>query len=315
MYNSRVLTMAWRVLVTDGLSEEGLRLLRDQAEVIESETLEALGESDALIVRGRTKVTAEVLDQARPGLKVIGRAGVGVDNIDLQAAKSKGLTVVNAPQAATVAVAELTLGLLLSLSRHIPAADASMRRTEWRKSELKGSELSEKTLGIIGVGRIGAAVAERARAFGMNVLGYDALIADEELINRGTEPTEFDSLLGASDYVCLHLPLNEETRGTIGREALSKMKPGARLVSVARGGIVDEQALLAALESGHLSGAALDVFSEEPPGESPLLQHPNMIATPHLGAQTREAQVKAGRDIASEVLAALNGEPLRWRVV
>lgn len=307
--------MAWRVLVTDGLSEEGLRLLRDQAEVIESETLEALGESDALIVRGRTKVTAEVLDQARPGLKVIGRAGVGVDNIDLQAAKSKGLTVVNAPQAATVAVAELTLGLLLSLSRHIPAADASMRRTEWRKSELKGSELSEKTLGIIGVGRIGAAVAERARAFGMNVLGYDALIADEELLNRGTEPTEFDSLLGASDYVCLHLPLNEETRGTIGREALSKMKPGARLVSVARGGIVDEQALLAALESGHLSGAALDVFSEEPPGESPLLQHPNMIATPHLGAQTREAQVKAGRDIASEVLAALNGEPLRWRVV
>jgi len=307
--------MAWRVLVTDGLSEEGLRLLRDQADVIESETLEALGESDALIVRGRTKVTAEVLDQARPGLKVIGRAGVGVDNIDLQAAKSKGLTVVNAPQAATVAVAELTLGLLLSLSRHIPAADASMRRTEWRKSELKGSELSEKTLGIIGVGRIGAAVAERARAFGMNVLGYDALIADEELLNRGTEPTEFDSLLGASDYVCLHLPLNKETRGTIGREALSKMKPGARLVSVARGGIVDEQALLAALESGHLSGAALDVFSEEPPGESPLLQHPNMIATPHLGAQTREAQVKAGRDIASEVLAALDGEPLRWRVV
>ncbi len=307
--------MAWRVLVTDGLSEEGLRLLRDQAEVIESETLEALGESDALIVRGRTKVTAEVLDLAGPGLKVIGRAGVGVDNIDLQAAKSKGLTVVNAPQAATVAVAELTLGLLLSLSRHIPAADASMRRTEWRKSELKGSELSEKTLGIIGVGRIGAAVAERARAFAMNVLGYDALIADEELLNRGTEPTEFDSLLGASDYVCLHLPLNEETRGTIGREALSKMKRGARLVSVARGGIVDEQALLAALESGHLSGAALDVFSEEPPGESPLLQHPNMIATPHLGAQTREAQVKAGRDIASEVLAALNGEPLRWRVV
>ena len=307
--------MAWRVLVTDGLSEEGLRLLRDQAEVIESETLEALGESDALIVRGRTEVTADVLDQAGLELKVIGRAGVGVDNIDLQAAKSKGLIVVNAPLAATVAVAELTLGFMLSLSRHIPAADSSMRRAEWRKSEFKGSELFEKTLGIVGVGRIGAAVAERARAFGMKVLGYDALIADEELRSRGTEPTEFNSLLGASDYVCLHLPLNEETRGMIGREALSKMKPGARLMSVARGGIVDEQALLAALKSGHLSGAALDVFSEEPPGESPLLQHPNMIATPHIGAQTHEAQVKAGRDIASEVLAALNGEPLRWRVV
>ncbi|GMR10052.1 MAG: hypothetical protein BMS9Abin28_0873 [Anaerolineae bacterium] len=307
--------MAWRVLVTDGLSEEGLRLLRDQAKVIESETLEALGDSDALIVRGRTKVTAEALAKAGPNLKVIGRAGVGVDNIDLQAAESKGLIVVNAPQAATVAVAELTLGLMLSLARHIPAADAGMRRTEWRKSELKGSELSEKTLGIIGVGRIGAAVAERARAFGMNVLGYDLLIPDEELRSRGTEPTDIDSLLGASDYICLHLPLNEETRGMIGREAISRMKTGARLVSVARGGIVDEQALLAALESGHLSGAALDVFSEEPPGESPLLQHPNMIATPHIGAQTREAQLKAGRDIASEVLAALNGERLRWRVV
>ncbi|MFQ5921795.1 MAG: hydroxyacid dehydrogenase [Anaerolineales bacterium] len=307
--------MAWRVLVTDGLSEEGLRLLRDQAEVVESETLEALGEYDALIIRGRTRITAETLAQAGPNLKVIGRAGVGVDNIDLQAAKSKGLIVVNAPQAATVAVAELTLGLMLSLSRHIPAADASMRRTEWRKSELQGSELSEKTLGIIGVGKIGAAVAERARAFGMKVLGYDALISDEELRSRSVEPIDFNSLLSASDYVCLHLPLNEETRGMIGSEAMSKMKPGARLVSAARGAIVDEQALLAALESGHLSGAALDVFSEEPPQDSPLLQHPNMIATPHIGAQTREAQAKAGRDIATEVLAALNGEPLRWRVV
>jgi len=307
--------MAWRVLVTDGLSEEGLRLLRDQAEVIESETLEALGESDALIVRGRTKVTSEVLAQASPELKVIGRAGVGVDNIDLEAAKSKGLTVVNAPQAVTAGVAELTLGLMLSLARHIPTADATMRRVEWRKSELKGSELSEKTLGIIGVGRIGAAVAERARAFGMRVLGYDAMLPEEEVRNHGAEPTEFVTLLGASDYVCLHLPLTEETRGMIDGAAISKMKPGARLVSAARGGIVDEPALLAALESGHLSGAALDVFAKEPPGESPLLLHPNMVSTPHIGAQTQEAQAKAGRDIAIEVLAALNDEPLRWRVV
>jgi D-3-phosphoglycerate dehydrogenase len=307
--------MAWRVLVTDGLSEEGLRLLRDQAEVIESESLQALGESDALIVRGRTKVTAEVLGQASQKLRVIGRAGVGVDNIDLETAKSKGITVVNAPQAATVAVAEFTLGLMISLSRHIPRADASMRRAEWRKSELKGSELFEKTLGIVGVGRIGAAIAERARAFGMKVLGYDALVPDEELRNRGAEPTDLDALLGASDYVSLHLPLNKETRGMFGSEALDKMKQGGRLVSVARGGIVNEQALLAALDSGHLAGAALDVFSKEPPGESPLLVHPRMVSTPHIGAATEEAQAKAGRDIASEILAALNGEPLRWRVV
>ncbi len=307
--------MAWRVLVTDGLSEEGLRLLRDQAEVIESESLQALGESDALVVRGRTKVTAEVLGQVSPKLRVIGRAGVGVDNIDLESAKSRGITVVNAPQAVTVAVAELTIGLMLSLSRHIPAADASMRRAEWRKSELKGSELFEKTLGIVGVGRIGAAIAERARAFGMKVLGYDALVPDEELRNRGVEPTDLDALLGASDYVSLHLPLNKETRGMFSSEALGKMKPGARLVSVARGGIVDEQALLAALDSGHLAGAALDVFSKEPPGESPLLVHPRMVSTPHIGASTEEAQAKAGRDIATEVLAALNDEPLRWRVV
>ena len=307
--------MAWRVLVTDGLSEEGLRLLRDQAEVIESESLQALGESDALVVRGRTKVTAEVLGQVSPKLRVIGRAGVGVDNIDLESAKSRGITVVNAPQAVTVAVAELTIGLMLSLSRHIPAADASMRRAEWRKSELKGSELFEKTLGIVGVGRIGAAIAERARAFGMKVLGYDALVPDEELRNRGVEPTDLDALLGASDYVSLHLPLNKETRGMFSSETLGKMKPGAHLVSVARGGIVDEQALLAALDSGHLAGAALDVFSKEPPGESPLLVHPRMVSTPHIGASTEEAQAKAGRDIATEVLAALNDEPLRWRVV
>jgi D-3-phosphoglycerate dehydrogenase len=307
--------MAWRVLVTDGLSEQGLRLLQEQAEVVESETLEALGESDALVVRGRTKVTAEVLEQAGSKLKVIGRAGVGVDNIDLEAAKSRGLIVVNAPQAATVAVAELTLGLMLSLARHIPEADASMRRAEWRKSELKGSELFEKTVGIVGVGRIGTAIAERASAFGMKVLGYDALKPEDELRSRGIEPTDFDTLLSSSDYVLVHLPLNDETRGMFGGEALGKMKPGARLISAARGGIVEEPALLAALKTGHLAGAALDVFSQEPPGESKLLVHPNVVSTPHIGAATKEAQAKAGRDIAGEVLAALNGEPLRWRVI
>ncbi len=303
------------MLVTDGLDEPGLALLREAAQVFESGTLEALSESDALIVRGRTKVTAEVIRSAGPRLKVVGRAGVGVDNIDLEAARARGLTVVNAPEAATVAVAELTLGLMLALARQIPLADAGLRRAEWRKSELHGSELSGKTLGIIGVGRIGAAVASRAAAFGMRVLGHDPLLSDGELQRRGTEPIGFDALLRESDYVCLHLPLTDETRGLIGRETLQRFKSGARLISAARGGIIDEAALLEALESGHLAGAALDVYAEEPPGELPLRRHPNVVLTPHIGAQTREAQSKAALDIAGEVLAALRGEPLRWRVV
>jgi len=303
------------VLVTDGLDEPGLALLREAAQVFESKTLESLPESDALIVRGRTKVTAEVIRSAGPRLKVVGRAGVGVDNIDLEAARARGLTVVNAPEAATVAVAELTLGMMLALARQIPLADSGMRRAEWRKSELHGSELSGKTLGIVGVGRIGAAVAARAAAFGMRVLGHDPLLSDGELQRRGTEPLSFDALLRESDYICLHLPLTDETRGLIGRETLQRFKPGARLISAARGGIIDEAALLEALESGHLAGAALDVYAEEPPGELPLRRHPNVVLTPHIGAQTREAQSKAALDIAGEVLAALQGESLRWRVV
>jgi D-3-phosphoglycerate dehydrogenase len=302
-------------LVTDGLDEPGLALLREAAQVFESGTLEALSESDALIVRGRTKVTAEVIRSAGPSLKVVGRAGVGVDNIDLESARARGITVVNAPEAATVAVAELTLGLMLALARQIPTADAGLRRAEWRKAELHGSELSGKTLGIIGVGRIGAAVASRAAAFGMRVLGHDPLLSVGELQRRGTEPLSFDALLAQSDYVCLHLPLTDETRGLIGRETLRKFKPGARLISAARGGIVDEAAVLEALEAGHLAGVALDVYAEEPPGELPLRRHPNVVLTPHIGAQTREAQSKAALDIAGEVLAALRGEPLRWRVV
>ena len=303
------------MLVTDGLDEPGLALLREAAQVFESKTLEALPKSDALIVRGRTKVTAEVIRSAGLRLKVVGRAGVGVDNIDLEAARARGLTVVNAPEAATVAVAELTLGMMLALARQIPLADAGMRRAEWHKSELHGSELSGKTLGIIGVGRIGAAVASRAAAFGMRVLGHDPLLSDSELQRRGTEPFSFDGLLRESDYICLHLPLTSETRGLIGRETLKKVKPGARLISAARGGIVDEAAVLEALEAGQLAGVALDVFAEEPPGELPLRQHPNVVLTPHIGAQTREAQSNAAKDIASEVLAALRGESLRWRVV
>ncbi len=307
--------MSWRILITDGLADAGLALLREEAQVLQEENLTSLGRVDALIVRSRTKVTAEAIARGLPRLKVVGRAGVGVDNIDLEAARQAGVTVVNAPLAATVAVAEHALALMLALARRIPEADASMRQGQWRKKELKGSELHGKTLGVIGMGRIGAALAERARALGMRTLGHDPLLPEEEMHRRGAEPASLETLLAESDYLSLHVPLNETTRGLIGSEALARLKPGARLISTARGGVVDEAALLQALQTGHLAGAALDVFAQEPPGLTPLIEHPRVISSPHIAAQTAEAQERAARDIAQEVLAALRGAPLRWRVV
>jgi D-3-phosphoglycerate dehydrogenase len=246
---------------------------------------------------------------------VIGRAGVGVDNIDLEAAREAGVIVVHAPQAAGPAVAEHALALMLSLARRIPQADASMKRGEWQKRELEGAELAGKTLGVVGFGRIGRALGERAAALGMRVVAHDPLLSEAELRAGGAEPLTLETLLEQADYISLHVPLQDETRGMIGREAIEKMKPGARLINTARGGLVDEEALLEALESGHLAGAALDVFAEEPPRLTALISHPNMVATPHLAAQTAEAQLRTSLDIAREVLAALRGEPLRWRVL
>lgn len=307
--------MRWRVLIADGLAEEGIRLLSAQAEVIRAEDLSALGTVEALIVRSRVRVTAADLERAAPRLKVIGRAGVGVDNIDLDAARRTGVIVVNAPEAASVAVAEHALALMLALARRLPEAAASLRRGEWRKGELQGSELAGKTLGLVGFGRIGQALAGRASALGMRVMAYDPLLAEGVIRGGGATPADLVALLTEADYVSLHVPLTEETRGLFGRQALQAMKPGARLISTSRGGVVEEQALLAALESGHLGGAALDVFEREPPGLSPLVTHPAVIATPHIAAQTAEAQGRAACDIAEEVLSALRGKPLRWRVV
>jgi len=305
----------WRILVCDGLAAPGLELLRSAAQVIESPGLEELGALDALVVRGRTKVTEEILASGVPRLQVVGRAGVGVDNIDLDAARALGVSVVNAPHAATTAVAEHTLALMLALARRIPQADASMRRGEWRKADFEGAELSGKVLGLIGVGRIGAALGERALAFGMHVIGHDPLVSAETIRGHGVEPVGFHELLSRADYISLHVPLTEATRGLIGAEALAKVKVGACLVCTARGGVVDEAALLAALDDGRLAGAALDVFAEEPPGATALIAHPRVVSTPHIAAQTAEAQARASIDIAGEVLAALRGEPLRWRVV
>lgn len=311
---------AWKILIADGLHKNGKALLAAAAEVVDQpgispdELTREIDAYEALIVRSRTKVTAAVLDAAGR-LKVIGRAGVGVDNIDLAAASRRGVIVVNAPQSTTLAVAEQTMALMLALARQVPHADAAMKTGQWLKKELLGVELSGKVLGIIGVGNIGAKVAQLAAAFGMSVLGYDPLLPQEAIRQRGAEAVSLQELYARSDMISLHLPLTPETRGLLSGQSFGQMKRGVRLVCTARGGIIDETALLGALESGQVAGAALDVFAKEPPGLTALVAHPNVIATPHISAQTVEAQVRAAEDIACEVLSALRGESLRWKVV
>jgi D-3-phosphoglycerate dehydrogenase len=307
--------MKLRILVCDGIAPAGLALLRREADVLEAKRLRDLGSVDAIIVRSQTKVTHAVVAEAAPRLKVIGRAGVGVDNIDLDAAQDHQVMVVNAPMASATSVAELTLGLLLGMMRLIPQANASMERGEWHKKKLRGAELHGKTLGVIGLGRIGSRVAQLGQAFGMRILGHDPYVSRDVIQAKAAEPVALDALLKQADVISIHVPLNQETRELIGVETLSKVKEGVRILSTARGGIIDEEALLAALETGRVAGAALDVFAEEPPGLSPLIQHPKVISTPHIGAQTREAQTRVSIDVAVETLAALHGEPLRWRVV
>lgn len=310
----------FNILVVDGLEESGLAILRQSARVAVREDVQAdellriIGDYEALIVRGRTKVTAQIFEAGRR-LRVVGRAGVGVDNIDLQAAKGHGVCVVNTPASTTLAVAELTMALILSLARETPRADAAMKQGLWLKKELIGFELSGKTLGVIGVGAIGAAVARRAAAFEMKILGYDPLLSAEQIAQRGAQPVSLAELYQQSDIITIHVPLTPETRGMIDQRSFEQMKPGVRLICTARGGIIDETALLAALETGKAAGAGLDVFAQEPPGKSALASHPKVIATPHIGAQTAEAQARAAVDIAHEVLAVLQGGTPRWKVV
>lgn len=310
----------WKVLLSDGLQENGQAILSRSAQVedrsgISAEELaEIIHQYDALIVRGRTKVTRQVIASGSH-LKVVGRAGVGVDNIDLAAAQSHQVTVVNSPMATTLAVAEHTMALMLSLVRSISTADTAMKSGQWIKKQLEGTELYGKVLGIVGMGRIGSAVGERAATFGMKILGYDPFIQDDEIQARGALPATLTDIYAQSDLITLHLPLSTETRNMIDGQAIGLMKRGVRLVCAARGGIIDETALLAALESGQVAGAALDVFAEEPPGLTALVSHPNVVATPHIGAQTREAQMRAAEDIATEVLNALGNKPLRWKIV
>ncbi|HEY3228055.1 MAG TPA: phosphoglycerate dehydrogenase [Roseiflexaceae bacterium] len=301
-----------RILVTETIAEEGLAALHAAAQVDlctdldKTGLLEILPQYDALVVRSGTKVTAEVL-AASERLRVVGRAGTGVDNIDVDAATRRGIVVVNAPAALSVATAELAIGLLFALARHIPQAHVSLQGGKWERAKFTGVELRGKTLGLIGLGRIGSEVARRARGLEMNVLAYDPVVSTDRAEQLGVMLMTTEDVLAQSDFVSLHVPLIESNRNLIDAERLARMKPTAYLINGARGGLVDEKALIEAMDRGQIAGAALDVFEQEPPTGSPLVGHPKIITTPHLGASTIEAQKIAGVDVAQGVLTALAG--------
>jgi D-3-phosphoglycerate dehydrogenase / 2-oxoglutarate reductase len=301
-----------RILVTETIAEAGLAALRAAAQVDvrtdldKAQLLETLPDYDALIVRSATKVTAEVI-RAGAKLRVIGRAGTGVDNIDVEAATQSGIVVVNAPAANSVAAAELAISFIMALARRLPQANASLQSGKWERTKFMGFEVRGKTLGLVGLGRIGTEVARRARGLEMNVLAYDPVVSTDRATQLGVALATLDDVLAQSDFVSVHVPLIDSTRHLINTARLAQMKPTAYLLNAARGGIVDEAALADALERHVIAGAALDVFEQEPPTNTPLLGHPNVIVTPHLGASTVEAQALAGVDVAEGVLVALTG--------
>ncbi len=308
-----------RILVADQLAEDGLERLRRAGEVTvvsklqEAELIERIPEFDALVVRSETRVTASVLEAGRK-LRVVGRAGVGVDNIDVPAATLKGILVVNAPRGNIIAAAEHTIALLLSLARWVPQADASVKRGEWTRSKFIGTEIRGKTLGVIGLGNVGSEVAKRAHGLEMEVVAYDPVVSVERAELFNVELVSLNELLGRADFVTVHVPLVDANRNLLGAPELALMKASARLINTARGGIIDETALLDALKTGRLAAAASDVFVTEPPGNHPLFALPNFIATPHIGASTAEAQVSVSFDVAEEVAAVLAGELPRFAV-
>lgn len=308
-----------RILVAEPIAKEGIAILRANHEVDErlglsgDELCAILPEYDALVVRSQVKVDAAVI-AAGPRLVVIGRAGVGVDNVDLDAATRAGITVVNAPTGNTIAAAEHTLALLYGVARRIAPADASLRRGEWKRTQFTGLELRGRTLGIVGLGKIGQAIAARAIAMEMTVVAADPFVTPEQAAHHGVEMVGFDELLARSDVVSVHVPLSRATRHLISTQQLARMKPGAILLNVARGGVVDEAAVAAALETGALAGAGVDVFETEPPTGSPLLDAPNTLLTPHLGASTAEAQVAVAEEVADQVLDVLAGRSARYAV-
>jgi D-3-phosphoglycerate dehydrogenase len=294
-------------LVTDKLAEEGLAILRAQPglEVVVNTKLDpagvraALAEADGIVIRSGTTLTADILKD-QPRLKVIVRAGVGVDNIDVPTASRQGIVVMNTPGGNTVSTAEHTMALILALSRNVAKANDSLKAGKWDRGKFTGTQLGGKTLGIVGLGRVGLAVAQRARGFDMQVVGFDPFLSSERAAELGIESvSRLDDLWGRCDYVTLHTPLSAETRNLIGPAAIAKMKPGVRIINCARGGLIDEPALAEALTAGKVAGAAIDVFDPEPPpGDHPLVNHPQVLVTPHLGASTEEAQVSVAVEAA-----------------
>lgn len=303
-----------RILVTEKIAEGGLDRLRTAGHEVDvqlgptaDELLGLVKGAQALIVRSATTVTADVLE-AGADLVVVGRAGIGLDNVDVETATARGVMVVNAPQSNILSAAEHTMALLLAQARNVPQAHAALVAGRWERSRWEGVELSDKTLGIIGLGRIGKLVAQRALAFGMRLVAYDPFVAPERARQLSVEVVDLDTLVAVADFVTIHVAKTPETVGLIGDELLAKAKPGIRIINVARGGIVDEAALAAAIRSGHVGGAALDVFAAEPTTDSPLFELDSVVVTPHLGASTHEAQDKAGDTIAEQVGLALAGE-------
>jgi D-3-phosphoglycerate dehydrogenase len=312
--------VSYKILILEGITDRGLEILRAEGWTLDmqkalapAELVKIVAPYDAIMVRSGSKITAEVLDAAK-NLKVIGRPGVGVDNVDLAAATRRGVVVMNSPGGNLVSTAELAMALLLSLARNIAQADASMKGEKWDRKSFTGVELHGKRIGVVGLGRIGREVAARCRAFGMEVAAYDPFVAANVAESLHVKLLSFDELLQSSDFLTLHTTLTKETRNLLGKEALAKVKPGIRIVNAGRGELIDDEALLAALESGRVAGAALDVYAQEPPKDWRLAKHPRVVATPHVGAATGEAQERVGTDIAVQVRDFLKGGVIQQAV-
>jgi D-3-phosphoglycerate dehydrogenase len=299
--------MAPKVLIADELAPEAVKIFKDRGIEVEEkvglkskELIPIIGNYDGLAVRSATKATAEVIAAAK-NLKVIGRAGIGVDNIDIKAATARGICVMNTPFGNNITTAEHTVALMMALARHLPQADRTTHQGKWEKSKFVGVELYAKTLGIVGCGNIGSIVADRAQGLKMKVIAFDPFLSPERAVDLGVEKVELDTLLKRADFISLHTPLTDQTRGIINAEALAKCRPGVRLINCARGGLVVEDDLKAALDSGRVAGAALDVFSTEPATENALFNHPNVVCTPHLGASSTEAQFNVAVQVAEQM--------------
>ncbi|MEA3442723.1 MAG: phosphoglycerate dehydrogenase [Chloroflexota bacterium] len=308
-----------KVLVTDHIAEAHIEILYGHAQVdirpelTHEQLKEIIGDYDAVLVRSKTKVSADIIELGK-NLKVVGRAGVGVDNIDIDAATKKGIVVVNAPTGNTVSAAEHTMALMLALARNIPQANSLLKSGKWQKERFVGTELRNKTLGVVGLGKVGAEVAKRAQAFEMRVIAHDPFISADYASQFKVNLVSLDQLLQESDFITVHMPLTEATKNLINAECLAKVKPTVRIINCARGGLCDEEALLKGIQQGKIAGAAIDVFPKEPLTDSPLFKEERIIVTPHLGASTIEAQANVAREAAEQVLMVLQGQPARYAV-